>query len=257
MKINEALKATKGIPFIEESKRIELYNFVLEYKPSKILELGFAHGVSACILAAALDELPNPSIIDTVDILPAKAWQDKLVSIDQLSSQMDLEKYIRIHREEKSHTWWLKKEIEESKQNKEWEPYDFIFIDGAHNWTIDSSAFFLCEKLLRTGGWILFDDLIYTYSHIIEKDGRSETAGVSHYDMSLDEKNEPPVGLIFELLVKDHERFGEIRYSQNKDWGWARKVSEKDAKTLRTIVQYSLFDDLNKFKSAVKRRLRL
>lgn len=257
MQLNDALKATKGIPFIDEYKRTELYNFILEHKPKKILELGFAHGVSACIIAAALNELPNPGVVDTVDIIPAKAWQDKLISIEDLSSQMGLEKHISIHREEKSYTWWLKKEIQKSLQNEDKEPYDFIFIDGAHNWTIDSSAFFLCEKLLRTGGWILFDDLKYTYSHMIEQDGRTETAGVSHYDMSLDEKNEPPVGLIFELLVKDHERFGEFRYSQNNDWGWARKESEKEAKHLKTIVKYSLFDDLIKIMLAIKRRLKL
>lgn len=254
MILEDALSMTKGIPFINENKRTELYRFVLEHKPNKILELGFAHGVSACIMAAGLDELSTDGIIDTIDILPAKAWQDKVMSIEKLSSQMGLDKYIRIYREEKSYTWWLKKEIKKSKKEENWVPYDFIFIDGSHNWTIDSSAFFLCEKLLRTEGWMLFDDLRYTYSSMIEFDGRTETAGISHYDMSDDEIREPAVGLIFELLVKDHERFGEIRYSQNNDWGWARKMSEKAAKQLQIKVQYSLFDDLIKFKRAIDRR---
>ena len=151
MKLNEALTGTNGIPFINESKRTEIYNFVLEQKPEKILQLGFAQGVSACILAAALDEIPNPGVIDTVDILTAKDWQDKLISVEKLSSQMGLEKYIRIYREEKSYTWWLKKKIEESKRNKSCEPYDFIFVDGAHNWTIDSSALFCLRSCFALG----------------------------------------------------------------------------------------------------------
>jgi len=256
MKLNDALTMTSGIPYINKNKQIELYAFILEHKPKKILELGFAHGVSTCIMAAGLDELSDHGIIDAIDILPAKDWQDKVMSIETLSSQNGLDKYIRIYREKKSYTWWLKKEIEKSRREENWIPYDFISIDGSHNWTIDSSAFFLCEKLLRTGSWVLFDDLRYTYSTMIEKDGRTETAGVSHYDMSDVEIREPAVGLIFELLVKDHERFGEFRYSQNNDWGWARKMSEKEAKKSRIVVHYSLIDDLGRLKRAIGRRLK-
>ena len=246
MKLTEALTRTRGIPFIDESKRTELYEFVLGNKPKKILELGFAHGVSTCIMAAALDELPGHGTISTIDILPAREWQDKLMSIEKLSSIMNLDKYIQVFREKKSYTWWLKKELERKKADRTWQPYDFIFIDGAHNWTIDTAAFFLCEKILRTGGWILFDDLKYSYCKMIERDGRIETAGVSHYDMSDDELKEPAVGQIFELLVIDHEHLGEFRYSQNSDWGWARKLSDG----------HSWFDDLRRCKWAIERRLK-
>lgn len=225
MKLDQALFLTEGIPFINEKKRCELYNFILEAEPTKVLELGFGHGTSACIIAAALEESNKNSQIDTIDIEPAKEWQDKLINIEKLSEKMGLGHMINIHREKKSYTWWLKKELFNRINDSNWKPYDFIFIDGAHNWTIDSSAFFLSEKLLRKNGWILFDDLKYTYSRMIEHDGRSATAGVSHYEMSKDEIEEPHVGLIFELLVCDHERFGEIRYSQDGDWGWAKKLS--------------------------------
>ena len=77
---------------------------------------------------------------------------------------------------------------------------------------------------------MLFDDLKYTYKMMISRDGRNNTAGVSHYDMSPDEIEQPHVGLIFELLVKQHEHFGEFRYSHNGDWGWARKKGQEQAK---------------------------
>lgn len=256
MNLPEALEKTKDIPFIDESKRIELYEFVKKIKPNKILELGFAHGVSTCIMASALDEMSGHRVIDTIDILPAKEWQENLISIEKLSSIMGLESFINIYRENKSYTWWLKKEVEKRKNEENWKPYDFIFIDGSHNWTIDSSAFFLCEKLLRNGGWILFDDLKYSYSHMISVDGRNETAGVTHYDMSPDELCAPHVGLIFELLVKDHEHFGEFRYSQDNDWGWAKKVKGQQSYIKKTVVQYSLFEDIKKFKRAIMGRLR-
>ena len=255
MKIDEVLELTKGIPFISHEKRIELYNFVSENKPARILELGFAHGVSACVMAAALQECGSTAKIDAVDLFPAKQWQDSLVSIEALSSKAGLSEFIEIHRESKSYTWWLKKKIEAFASQAMTEPYDFVFIDGAHNWTIDTAAFFLSEKLLNTGGWMLFDDLNYTYQHMIEKDGRSETAGVSHYDMSEDELREPHVRLIFELLVKNHERFGEFRYSQNDDWGWAKKTTESEARQPKTYVKYSLLDDAVRLAHAIYRRL--
>ena len=262
MKLQDILAHTRGIPFIDERKRAELYEFVLKEHPKRVLELGFAHGVSACVIAGALDELGEGGELDTVDILPAKAWQDKLISIEQLSDRMGLSRYIRVYREHKSYTWWLKKQIEHRQRDLSCSTglYDFIFIDGAHNWTIDSCAFFLCEKLLRQGGWMLFDDLTYTYRSMVELDGRVATAGVSHYDMSPDEISAPHVGLIFELLVRQHERFGEFRYSQSGDWGWAKKTGEAAAKVSKLVVQrpaYSLIDDLREFKLIIRNRIQL
>ena len=60
--------------------------------------------------------------------------------------------------EPKSYLWRLMKIIEQNS-----EPiYDFIFIDGGHDWYTTGYAFFLVDKLLKPGGYILFDDLDWT-----------------------------------------------------------------------------------------------
>jgi predicted O-methyltransferase YrrM len=253
MKKNEIIEKTEGIPFILKHQKDELYDFIITEKPNRILELGFAHGVSACVMAAALDEVHQRGLIDTIDSIPAKNWQNKVISIEDLSSKLGLSKYINIYREAKSYNWWLKKELENKRNNPRWLDYDFVFIDGSHNWTIDGFAFFLVEKLLRPGGWILFDDLGYSYSQMINIDGRRETAGVSHYDMSQDEIDAKSVGLIFELLVKEHERFENFSYSFSGYWGWAQKTKDAYAKEIRIIRKYSLYDDLVKLKNKIKR----
>ena len=57
---------------------------------------------------------------------------------------------MQIVREVNSYNWFLKKQIEAQTKDGICEPcYDFIFIDGAKNWTIDGLAFFLADKLLR------------------------------------------------------------------------------------------------------------
>ena len=72
---------------------------------------------------------------------------------------MGLGHRVTIHREINSYTWFLKKKIAGQSANGKCEPcYDFCFIDGAKNWTIDGLAFFLVDKLLKADGWILFDD---------------------------------------------------------------------------------------------------
>ena len=38
-----------------------------------------------------------------------------------------------------------------------------MFLDGSHNFDIDGLAVVLAEKLLRPGGWLLLDDLDWTY----------------------------------------------------------------------------------------------
>ena len=43
--------------------------------------------------------------------------------------------------------------------------YDFCFIDGAHTWDTDGFAFCLVDRMLRPGGWIIFDDLNWTHAH--------------------------------------------------------------------------------------------
>lgn len=222
MKLANLLNETKGIPFIGEPMKKELYGFILEHKPDRVLELGFAHGVSACTMAAAMDENGHGSI-DTVDLRKSKTWQEKVVGIEQLSERLGVSRYINVHRETTCYTWWLKKAIEQKASDPNWKPYDFIFLDGSHSWNIDTAAFFLCEKILAPGGWILFDDLKYNYEQYFQRTGNKHRFGVARDDLADDELTQSHVGMIYEMLVKPHESFDQFQYTHDENWGWARK----------------------------------
>jgi hypothetical protein len=60
-----------------------------------------------------------------------------------------------------TYTWFLKEELaRRSDAHGNCQPaYDFCFLDGSKNWTIDGLAVLLIERLLRTGGWLLLNDL--------------------------------------------------------------------------------------------------
>jgi hypothetical protein len=94
--------------------------------------------------------------------------------------------------------------------------FDFCYLDGAHDWTIDGLSVVLIERLLRPGGWLLLDDLRWTYAD-------SSRNPESYAGLSEPERTEPPVAAVFELIVKPHPAFTEF-VVQDDWWAWARKA---------------------------------
>ena len=221
MRFNEISDHMQGIPFMEPAQGRIIYDFILEDKPRELLELGFGHGVSSCYMAAALDELGSGHIT-SVDMLSAVQWQDP--SIETLLARTGLGNYVSVVREQNSYTWFLKNQIEKHSHSGVCTPiYDFCFIDGSKNWTIDGFAFFLIDKLLRSGGWILFDHLNWTYKGKLDR-GQDISDGISIRQMSDDEVNTPHVALIFKLLVMQNPHYSNFKI-QDDWWAWAQKRS--------------------------------
>ena len=136
-----------------------------------MLELGTAHGVGAAYMAAA------GAHVTTVDY--AGAAYDP--SPEEVLARAGVADRVTIVREFSSYTWWLKERVaERSDAHGNVEPcFDFVYLDGAKNWTIDGLAVVLVEKLLRPGGWLLMDDLEWTYA---QDPGREATDGIVHRD---------------------------------------------------------------------------
>lgn len=63
--------------------------------------------------------------------------------------------YANSQRYNDSYNWALMRLIEENKAQP---IFDYCFLDGAHTVAIDALNFFLCDRLLRTGGYMDFDD---------------------------------------------------------------------------------------------------
>jgi hypothetical protein len=127
---------------------------------------------------------------------------------------------------EQSYTWELKRLIERQSV-KGTQLFDFCFIDGAHTWDTDGLAFFLVDKLLRPGGWILFDDLDWRLS-----DNPVEMENPWIKSLPEDLKNAPQIGNVFELLVCQHPGYTDFRVDGR--WGWARKSAESSSGTNAT-----------------------
>jgi predicted O-methyltransferase YrrM len=57
-----------------------------------------------------------------------------------------------------SYNWSLAKLIDENTGPI----YDYVFLDGAHNWAIDALTTFLADRMLKVGGYLDFDDYNWT-----------------------------------------------------------------------------------------------
>lgn len=231
MEFQTIKKYVDGIPYTLPEMAQDLYTFITREKPCSCLELGFGHGASSCYIAAALDEV-GTGHLTSVDLLPAQEWQTP--TIEDLLTRTGLEDIVTVAREHTSYTWFLKKQIEAHSQDNVCKPiYDFCFVDGAKNWTIDGATFFLIDKLLKPGGWIVFDDLQWTYMSKL-KEGKRKTDGVFMLEMGPDELTQPHIELIFKLLVMQHPDYSNFKVKDNW-WAWAQKAKgEKDV-----VFEYS------------------
>jgi predicted O-methyltransferase YrrM len=209
---DDVARAVAGVPYMSPDQGRIVFDHVIASGAHDVLELGTAHGVGSAYLAAA------GASVTTVDY--AGAAYDP--SPETVLARAGVADRVHIVREFSSYTWWLKEQVAaRSDRAGNVEPcFDFIYLDGAKHWTIDGFAVVLAEKLLRPGGWLLLDDLDWTYA---QDPGREATDGIVHRELSERERTEPHLRAVFDLIVAQHPSFTELRV-QDEWWGWARKA---------------------------------
>ena len=151
MGFDEVARAVAGVPFMSPEQGRLVHDHIARSGAVDVLELGTAHGVGAAYMASA------GARVTTVD--HAGASYDP--SPEEVVARAGVADRVTIVREFSSYTWWLKERVQErSDTHGNVDPcFDFVYLDGAKNWTIDGLAVVLVEKLLRPGGWLLMDDL--------------------------------------------------------------------------------------------------
>jgi hypothetical protein len=114
--------------------------------------------------------------------------------------------------------WEMRKLIVESTDEEgHCKPvFDFCFIDAFHSWEMAGIDFFLADKLLKPGSWLLFDDLQWSFENSPSWGQLSTTKA-----MAPDYRSAPQVGDVFRYLVMQHPGYENCRIENN--WGWAQK----------------------------------
>ncbi len=213
MKIEQVHRRLSGIPHMSEQQAETMTEFILREKPKSIIELGFFHGVSTCYMAAALDELSEGKIT-TIDLESARKREP---NIENLLSELGLRERVDVYYEPTSYLWRLMKLIEDDPTPR----YDLCYLDGAHSWNTDGFAFYLVDRLLKPGGWIIFDDIDWSYE---KSPALKDTVRVQK--MPPDERSALQVRKIYELLVKPHPAYSD--FSVKDGWAYAKKINNGD-----------------------------
>ena len=210
MDLEDVRRVVEGVPFMTYEQAQKLTALMLEYGCSDVIELGIMHGVSTCYMAAALDGAGKDWSITTIDNETAISNSP---NVEDLLTQLGLRDRVTVHYEKSSYIWRLMKMLEEDPNPR----FDFCYLDGAHNWPDDGFAFFLVDRLMKPGGWIVFDDIEWSYA---SSPSMRDTEMVRA--MPPEEQTMQQVRKIFDLLVKPHPSYGE--FSVNDGWGFARKL---------------------------------
>ena len=220
MKFAEAERIVSEIPapHIPASRGRVLYDHIRKHRPERLLELGTARGGSAVFMASAL-EANGAGHLTSVD---STRWRWRDPSPGEVLENAGLSHRVTLDKRFSTYTWFLKSELERclGEDGTVQPEYDFIFLDGAKNWSTDGLAAVLAERLLRPGGWLLLDDLGWSYEkHSAEK--------AYHYEievakLSEPERAEPHLRAVFDLLIRTNQVFDQFLIEDDW-WGWARK----------------------------------
>jgi predicted O-methyltransferase YrrM len=226
------------VPVISRHKAELLYGFVADKEFSDCLELGVAHGKSAMYIAGALHERGR----GTVTAVDRTYALKRSPNIEDLTEKLGLDAHVRLELEPRSYTWFLQRMLEQPEPPR----YDFCFIDGGHTWDLDGFAFLLVDRLLRPGGWVLFDDLDWKLS-----DSPSLADEPWVRELPAHERETAQVRKVWELLVTASPRYG--NESERGGWGFAQKLAD-DELGLRGAGRLGLVH-MNRFRDRVERKV--
>jgi predicted O-methyltransferase YrrM len=197
-----------GLPYMTLPQAWILYDLITTHKLHNCIELGFHHGVSSCYIAGAIQD-SGRGHLTTVDLQAASSLSPH---IGDLLARLDLAEWVSVFFEPRSYTWRLMRLLEQGMYGH----FDFCYIDGGHNWDNTGFALSLVAHLLKPNGWVVFDDLDWTFEmdHTLASDNRIRA-------LPEDEKITAGVRKVFELLVRKDDRFCNV-YERGQ-WGFAQR----------------------------------
>jgi SAM-dependent methyltransferase len=190
----------------------EIYDCIVTNRLSSCLELGSGHGATSCVMAAAVGETGGK--VTTIDLaLHQPANAASLKAHCGLADEL-----LEVVADPLGYNWWLADRLRSQTVEGACQPlYDFVFLDGAHEWQPDALAVFLAIKLLKPGGWLVLDDLNFNLRSM-------PLWRQTHGHLSDRELDACQIGMVWNLVVRQHPDMEGFRETEGGRIGWARKV---------------------------------
>lgn len=113
-----------------------------------------------------------------------------------------------------SYNWRLSKMLLDMQENQIDGVFDVVYLDGAHSFSIDGLACCLIKKLLKRGGYIIFDDVDLSFKNN-SSEGRLAILRESYPEEQLADKQ---VRRVINIFMQGDEGFQEIYLRKLVDW---------------------------------------
>jgi predicted O-methyltransferase YrrM len=254
----QTVEAIAGAPWMTPSQGRRVWNHIRENRPTRILDIGTCYGTSAAYMAAACKANGTGRVItvdsgqfdDQVDIVD---WCRLLWDRCGVADRIDM---VRIPHS--NYAWWLMEQVAAGRDETDRSRYDFVYLDGAKWLALDAAAVIFIEQLLRPGGWLLMDDLDWTYEEHPElKPLVSYPDTEITYSLSDAEAKMPHLRAVFDLVVKKLPSFTQF-VEQDGQWGWAQKLpgAPRRVSTEGYVARSTVVGQFGRLVGAASRRVR-
>lgn len=183
----------------------------------KVLELGVHKGVSSAYFAALISEGSDrnnleDSCIEGMDIRSVS-------SATKLLQRLNFGIPVNFQELPYSYSFEIQKSLFSAEGQIFGRSFDLIYLDGSHQFEIDLSSLFIALNFLRPGGYLVIDDLKWSFYNSSLKRSRF-VRRMSNY-----EKNVPHMSLIWELIKKDYSPLCNLLTINNGGIGIAQKIN--------------------------------
>jgi predicted O-methyltransferase YrrM len=169
-------------------KKIDLFESV------RVAEIGVGIGATTLELARKMKNSGELCVFDYADRANELLQDLKELGFNNVTAYTNSEKHWD------SYHWSLSKMIREHQQ----ETFDLIYIDGAHTYLHDALAFFLCDRLLKVGGVMIFDDWYWAYAN------SKWMADVRDDFMTEEQAKSLQIKMLIEDLIRPHVGYREV-----------------------------------------------
>lgn len=165
-----------------------------DYGPINYAEIGVYEGETASRVSQMLREGSQIHLFDFEDKVP--------VAADKCREDVSVVQWPNSRKLYDSYNWSLDQALQAGVE------LDVAFLDGAHTFHHDALAFFLIDRMLKPGGYILFDD--YNWSHATSPSMKPAVFPKILDQYTEEQIQDSQVKRVVDHLVKTHPNYEEV-----------------------------------------------
>lgn len=156
-----------------------------------VAEIGIGIGATSLAMATALDHRGELHLFDLEPKVRALTDDLAMVGFANVHGQGNTDRHWD------SYNWTLGRILLDGVGRV----FDYIYLDGARTFGIDALAFFLCDRLLKPGGLIEFDDCGWSWG------ATNHMADTRDQFMTAEQAATPQVAMVVDVCLRGNREY--------------------------------------------------